>query len=148
MMRLLTIISFALVASLGMPFLATGAESVNTTVTTGALSDDGTVVTSPKPAPSTGGKDIKLINPLKGGESLESFLLDILEFVIRIGSIFVVLMVVFVGFKFVNAQGKSEELEKAREMLLWTVLGALILLGSQAIAMAIKATTDALSVGG
>ncbi len=33
-------------------------------------------------------------------------------------------------------------------MLLWTVVGALILLGSQAIAIGIKATVQALSVGG
>lgn len=53
-------------------------------------------------------------------------------------------MLIYVGFLFVKAQGKEEELRDARRALLWTVIGALILLGSQAIAMGIKATVEAL----
>jgi heme/copper-type cytochrome/quinol oxidase subunit 2 len=96
-----------------------------------------------------------LINPLKGadcssgnGNCLESFLLNILAFIIRIGTIIVILMMVFVGYKFVVAQGEPAKITEARAMLLWTVVGALILLGSQAIAIGIKATVQALSVGG
>lgn len=86
---------------------------------------------------------VTLTNPL-GSASLETFLLNILDFVIRIGSIVVILMVVFVGFKFVTAQGKPGEIEAAKGMLLWTVVGALILLGAKAIALGIKATVQAL----
>lgn len=57
-------------------------------------------------------------------------------------------MMVFVGYKFVVAQGEPAKITEARAMLLWTVVGALILLGSQAIAIGIKATVQALSVGG
>lgn len=92
-----------------------------------------------------------LINPLKGvdcsksgGDCLMAFLQGILAYVIRIGTIIVILMIVFVGYKFVMAQGKEAEIRDARNMLLWTVIGALILLGSQAIAMSIKATVQAL----
>lgn len=94
------------------------------------------------------GPNVTLINPLQGGASLESFLNNILAFVIRIGTIVVVLMVVFVGYKFVAARGKEESIREARTMLLWTVVGALILLGAQAIAIAIRATVSALSTGG
>jgi len=94
------------------------------------------------------GQNVTLINPLQGGGSLESFLNNILAFVIRIGTIVVILMMVFVGYKFVAAQGKEEAIREARQMLLWTVVGALILLGAQAIAIAIKATVGALSTGG
>ena len=66
---------------------------------------------------------------------------------VRIGAIIVVLMVVYVGYKFVVAQGEPGKISEARQMLLWTIVGALILLGAQAIALAIKATVDALSVG-
>ncbi|MDO8593341.1 MAG: TrbC/VirB2 family protein [bacterium] len=104
-----------------------------------------TVETTP---PVAQGPNVTLINPLQGGGSLESFLNNILAFVIRIGTIIVVLMVVFVGYKFVAAQGKEEAIREARQMLLWTVVGALILLGAQAIAIAIKATVGALSTGG
>ncbi len=57
-------------------------------------------------------------------------------------------MLVFVGFKFVVAQGSDTKISEARNMLLWTVIGALVLLGAQAISMGIKATVQALSVGG
>lgn len=76
------------------------------------------------------------------------FLKSILAFVIRIGAVVVILMMVFVGYKFVTAQGKEGEITKAREMLLWTVVGALILLGAQVIADGIEATVQALSTGG
>jgi hypothetical protein len=99
-------------------------------------------------APST-----VLINPLKGincnqgtsnSNCLSSFLISILKIVIEIGSIVVVLMIVYTGFKFVVARGNASELEEARRMLLWTLIGALILLGAQAIAMGIQATVQAL----
>jgi Type IV secretion system pilin len=85
-----------------------------------------------------------LINPLKSGTSLESFLGNILDFVIRIGTIIVILMLVFVGFKFVTAQGSETKLVEARKMLLWTIIGALVLLGSVAIKDSILATVQAL----
>jgi len=96
------------------------------------------------------GKSVKLLNPLgtTGSNGLESFLNSILDFVIRIGTVVVVLMMVYVGFKFVTAQGDPGEITKAREMLLWTVVGALVLLGSKVLAAGIEATVKALSVGG
>ncbi len=102
------------------------------------------------PGGNTGsnGSNEKLINPLKGGGNLQSFLLNILDFIINIGSIIVILMLVFVGFKFVTAQGEPGKISEARDMLLWTVIGALVLLGSKAIAMGIQATVQALSSGG
>src|SRR3989338_5911058 len=50
------------------------------------------------------GQNVTLINPLKSGTSLESFLGNILDFIIRIGTIVGILMLVFVGYKFVVAQ--------------------------------------------
>jgi hypothetical protein len=53
-------------------------------------------------------------------------------------------MLVFVGFKFVTAQGSDTKIVEARQMLLWTVVGALILLGAKAIQEGIIATVKAL----
>lgn len=94
------------------------------------------------------GSNVTLINPLQGGTSLESFLNNILAFVIRIGTIVVILMLVYVGYLFVVARGEPAKITEARSALLWTVVGALILLGAQAIAIGITATVKALSVGG
>jgi len=101
------------------------------------------------------GQNITLVNPLKGvdctranGDCLMAFLNDILQYVIRIGAIAVILMLVYVGFLFVVARGNSEKLVEARKALLWTVVGALILLGAEAISYSIQATVQAISVGG
>ncbi|MFZ2500656.1 MAG: hypothetical protein WAW90_01560 [Minisyncoccia bacterium] len=89
-----------------------------------------------------------LINPLQGGGSLESFLASIIVFVIRMGTIVLILMIVFVGYKFVMAKGEPGEITKAREMLKWTLIGGLVLLGAQGISMGIQATVKALVGGG
>lgn len=93
---------------------------------------------------SSSGSNVTLINPLKA-QDLEAFLKDILAFIIRIGTIVVILMIVYVGYLFVVAQGVPGKIEEARKALLWTVVGALILLGSQAIAISLEATVRALS---
>src|SRR3989344_1240611 len=93
------------------------------------------------------GQVVKLINPLQGGGNLESFLNSILAVVIRIGTIIVILMMVYVGYLFVAARGEPGEITKAKQALLWTVVGALILLGAQVISYGIQATVQALSVG-
>lgn len=90
------------------------------------------------------GSSVTLMNPLKSGTSLESFLTSILEFIIRIGSIAIILMLVFVGYKFVVAQGSDTKLNEAKNMLLWTIIGALVLLGAKAISLAIQATVKSL----
>lgn len=97
--------------------------------------------------------NITLINPLNTGDCtpngtcLMQFLNKILGFVIQIGAIAVILMLVFVGYKFVVAQGNETKITDAKNALIWTVIGALILLGSQAISLGIQATIQAISVG-
>jgi heme/copper-type cytochrome/quinol oxidase subunit 2 len=87
------------------------------------------------------------MNPLGSGMTLMKLLESILDFVIQIGVIVIIFMVVYVGFLFVKAQGNPGEIESARRALLWTVVGALILLGSKAIALGLQETVKALSVG-
>ena len=84
-------------------------------------------------------------NPL-GATTLSVFVTDVLKLITTtVGPIIVILMLVYTGFKFVWAQGKEEEIKKAREMLLWTIVGALILLGAVAISQGLQATVSGLS---
>jgi hypothetical protein len=53
-------------------------------------------------------------------------------------------MIVFVGYKFVAAQGEPGELSKAKTMLMWTLIGALVLLGAKAISSGLLATVQSL----
>ena len=100
------------------------------------------------PSPSTPGQNVPLVNPLGAGTSLPILLTDILQFFVKIGAVVVVFMLVYIGFLFVTAQGEPGKITKAREALMWTIVGALILLGAEAIAQGISATVQALSVGG
>ena len=90
------------------------------------------------------GSPIKFENPLRF-ETLNQFLTAILEAIIAIGYPLIVLAVVYTGFLFVVAQGKPEELSKAKRALFWTLVGALIVLGAQALSLAIKGTVDDLT---
>lgn len=93
------------------------------------------------------GAQNRLVNPLGEGKTIPSFLNDILSIVTDIiGPVIVILMLVYVGFLFVVAQGKEAEIRAARQALQWTVVGALILLGAKVIALGIQATVAALKV--
>ncbi len=92
--------------------------------------------------------DTMLTNYLGSGTSLSSLLTTILGFVTQIGSIIIILMLVYIGFLFVTARGEPGKITAAKEALMWTVVGALILLGAQAISLGIQATVTSLSNGG
>lgn len=55
-----------------------------------------------------------------------------------------VLFIVYAGFKFVLARGKPEELKKARDNFLWTIIGIAIFLGAWLLASVIKNTVNQL----
>jgi hypothetical protein len=84
-----------------------------------------------------------LQNPLNA-TSLVQLLQEVLNYVTYIGGIFLVLVLVFVGFQFVMARGNPEAIGKAQRALLWTVIGGLILLGASAIATVIVSTAASL----
>ncbi len=93
------------------------------------------------PTPGAGGG---LQNPLKDINSLPDLLNAILKAVVELGSIILVVAIVYVGFKFVVAQGNEEKIKEARGALVWTVIGGLILLGATAISTVIQATVGGL----
>lgn len=91
-----------------------------------------------------GGGSGALQNPLKNICSLPDLLYAILDAVTEIGAIILIVMLVWVGFLFVVAQGRPEEISKARSALIWTLIGGMILLGARAIAEVIQATVTKL----
>lgn len=93
---------------------------------------------------NSGGSSGALVNPLKAND-LGQLITDVLGYVVKIGTVFLTFMLVYVGFLFVSAQGNNEKLSTARSALLWTVVGGLLLLGAQAISMAISATVQSLT---
>lgn len=62
--------------------------------------------------------------------------------IIPIGGIVVALGIIWSGFLFVKAQGNPSQLEEAKRAFFWSFIGAMVLLGSWALAMGIKETVD------
>ncbi|MCC7160391.1 TrbC/VirB2 family protein [Candidatus Nomurabacteria bacterium] len=86
----------------------------------------------------------KICNPLGTETTLPEFIQNMLEGVIKIGIPLIVLAVIYCGFLFVFARGNPEEIGKAKDALLYTLIGSAILLGSWAIAEMISATITSL----
>lgn len=88
------------------------------------------------------GSPVQLPNPLANNiTSIEQLVLIIINnIVIPIGSVVVVFFIIYSGFLFVTAQGNESKLERAKHSFLWALVGAAVLLGAWAIAVAIRGT--------
>ena len=93
-----------------------------------------------------GAKVIGIKNPI-GVDSIPELISVILSAVVAIGTPIAVLFLIFAGFKFVTAQGKPGEIDKAKEFLMWTIVGIVILLGAQLLAEIVKGTIEQLGSG-
>ena len=85
----------------------------------------------------------KIVNPISA-QTLPGFIQTILTGVIKIGIPVIALAIIYSGFLFVKARGKPEEITKAKDALVYTLIGAAILLGAWAIALLITNTVTAL----
>jgi hypothetical protein len=84
-----------------------------------------------------------LQNPLKDGyTSIPDFLRALLDVVVTIAIPIIVIMIIYSGFLFIKAQGKPEDLITARKALMWTLIGAAVILGASLLSYAIQGTVD------
>ena len=81
-----------------------------------------------------------ITNPIPSINTINEFIKVLLEGVLKIGIPLVALAIIYCGFLFVQARGKPEAITKAKDALLYTLIGAAILLGSLAIAELISNT--------
>ncbi len=87
-----------------------------------------------------------LCNPL-GYDSLTTFLANILKIVAQIGFPVVVLFLVYIGFLYVSSASKPEKLAKVHGYFFWAVVGGLVVLGAEALSLAIQATVQQIQQG-
>ncbi len=80
-----------------------------------------------------------LQNPLQA-KNIEEVLTTIVDLAIFIGMIFAVLMFIWIGFKFVLAQGNSTKLSEARTWFLYAVIGTAVLISAKVIVEVVKNT--------
>ena len=85
----------------------------------------------------------KIINPLNES-TIDGLIKTVLEGALKIGIPIIALAIIYCGFLFVEARGNPEKIGKAKESLMYTLVGAGILLGAWAIALLIKNTVLAL----
>jgi TRAP-type C4-dicarboxylate transport system permease small subunit len=86
---------------------------------------------------------VEIKNPI-ASNTLQEFVADILNIVVTVSMPFLVVMIIYAGFTYVNAQGNPAKIQAAHQMILWTLVGAGIILGAFIIARAIEGTINAL----
>lgn len=72
--------------------------------------------------------------------SIPDLLLALVDLVFLIGVPIVVVFIIYGGFLFVKSGDNESELAKAKNVFMWTLIGALILLGAKALELAIQGT--------
>lgn len=87
----------------------------------------------------------QLCNPLKVN-SIQSVLYLIVDIATYIGVILAVLALIWVGFKFIAAQGNPEKLKEARGFFYAIIIGIAILIGANAIITIIENTLTSAGV--
>lgn len=95
----------------------------------------------------TGCSPGELCNPL-AFNSIKEFLTAATKAFTTIAFPIVVLMVIYSGFLFVAAQGNEEKLKTAKRTIMWTIIGALIVLSATVLVNVIGGTVDKIKSDG
>ena len=75
-------------------------------------------------------------------QNINQFVKGIIGLALQVGVPIAAIMVMYSGFKFVTARGNPGEIEKAKEMFFYTIIGAFILLGAFVIRDVIEGTVN------
>ena len=86
------------------------------------------------------GLNFKLNNPIVGVDTIPDFLAKVINAILLVLTPVVVIMFIYSGFLFVQAQGNEEKIAKAKQTLIYTLIGAAVILGSKGIALAVQQT--------
>ncbi len=94
----------------------------------GTLKDTKPVTCSTTPPPGV----ISIQNPLTAG-SFEDIINNLIDFIFKIAIVLAPLMVIIGGFLFMTAGGNIQQITQAKNLLIWTVIGLLVILLSKGI---------------
>lgn len=85
----------------------------------------------------------KIENPLGDKiTDIPSFIEALIQIVLVVGIPIIALAIIYTGFLFVQAQGNPEKITSAKKSLVYTLIGAVLLLGAFVIANAIGKTVE------
>ena len=82
------------------------------------------------------------VNPVTYGgvTTIPEFLLALVDLIFLIAVPIIVIFIIYSGFLFVTAGDNESQITKARFVFMWTIIGALVLLGAKALSKAIETT--------
>ena len=86
-------------------------------------------------------------NPLRvtlNVNSVSDLMFSIVDFAFLLGTPLVVVFIIYGGFLFVTSRDNESQIARARFTILWTLVGASVLLAAKVIAAAIKSTVVSL----
>ena len=82
-----------------------------------------------------------LRNPTPGGGlTLEEFVLLLVDIVQLVTTPILAVCLIYGGFQFLTAGGNEEQISKSKQWIVWTLVGATIVLGARVIAQAVFGT--------
>ncbi|MEK7120517.1 MAG: hypothetical protein AAB840_00310 [Patescibacteria group bacterium] len=85
------------------------------------------------------------LNPLKGGvDTLMGLLTLVVDAVMYIAVPVIIILFIYAGLKFVMARGVPAEIDKAKEMFKWLVIGSAIILGAKLLISILENTINSL----
>ena len=87
---------------------------------------------------------VKLLNPLEnnGITSIPGLLATVLRVVQIIAVPIVVLFIIYAGFLYVTARGKTEQITQAHRALLYALLGGVLIIASSALIQIVQSTVE------
>ena len=85
-----------------------------------------------------GQQGFTLPNPLGNTTSFAVIMEKLADIAIKIGLPLVVIFMIYAGFLFVSAGGNEDKITAAKTTFFWAIVGALLIIGSKALAIAIQ----------
>jgi len=104
---------------------------------------DATTPSSEADATTPPDTSFRIDNPLKY-DTLDKFITALMNVVLQIMMPVIAVLIVWTGFLFVKARGNPAEITKAKQALLWVIIGASIMLGAFVLKSAIEGTVEQL----
>ncbi len=91
-----------------------------------------------------GNDSVTIDNPLGSINSIEGFLLAILDILLVFAVPLIVFFIILAGFKYVTAGGNELKITEANRALLYALVGGLLILGAYVLIEIIQGTVDAI----
>ena len=75
----------------------------------------------------------QIVNPLPGITSVTDVIVTVISWVLGVSAVISVFAVIIAGVRMVLSFGKDDDLRKAKEMMLWAVIGLAVILTSYSV---------------